>query len=145
MAFPSTLSPVWFVIFEGSLVSSLFAVWKFFTKELLFAISWSLPWVPVTPSESSLQHSIPLIFFLKFWFIKAYANGLTAELNMTAVWAMGIAEGASLMSEKSFKRCNTESAPQHIPKIALTATTIKVTRFRTFTTPYINRNTILSY
>ena len=58
---------------------------------------------------------------------------------------MGIAEGASLMSEKSFKRCNTESAPQHIPKIALTATTIKVTRFRTFTTPYINRNTILSY
>jgi len=58
---------------------------------------------------------------------------------------MGIAEEASLMDEKSSKRCNNESAPQHIPNIALTATTIKVTRFRTFTTPYINRNTILRY
>ena len=83
MAFPSTFSPVWFMVFEGSLVSSLFAAWKFFAKELVFAIS--LPWVSMTPNESGLQHSIPFIFFLKFWFIKAYANGLTAELNMTAV------------------------------------------------------------
>ena len=91
------------------------------------------------------MNSIPFIFFLNLWFIKAYANGLTAELNMTAVWAMGIAEEASLLDEKYFKTCNTESAPQHIPKIAVTATTIKVIRFRTFTTPYKNRNTILSY
>ena len=32
---------------------------------------------------------LSFFFFLNRWFIRAYANGLTAELNITAAWTMG--------------------------------------------------------
>lgn len=60
------------------------------------------------------------------------------------VWAMGIALELSLKEAKSCKMCTIASVIQQIPKMAVTVTTIKVTRFRTLNTPCVRKVMALS-
>ena len=96
---------------------------------------------PWTLGEADLeqQHIISFIFSLNRWFISAYANGLTAELNMIMVWPTEAAKGFS-SCERISKMWRILSVPQLITKMTLTVTTIKVTRFRTFNTPCEQRD-----
>ena len=96
---------------------------------------------PRTLGEADLeqQHIISFIFSLNRWFISAYANGLTAELNMIMVWPMEPAKRLSSFEPIS-KMWRILSVPQLITKMTLTVTTIKVTRFRTFNTPCEQRD-----
>ena len=92
--------------------------------------------------ELELQRIIPLIFSLNRWFISAYANGLTAKLNMSMVFPIGKTTELNLKEPISSKACSIKSVAQKIPKMALTVTTIKVTRFRTFNKPCVQRDAI---
>ena len=58
---------------------------------VLLGISISLEGRTVAADERALQNNISLIFTLNLSLIRAYANGFTAALNMSIVWAMGIA------------------------------------------------------
>ena len=85
---------------------------------------------------------ICLIFFLNLWFSRAYAKGLIAELNISNVCATGRAKGLSFTvpAACSSSRWSITSAPQEITRMALTVTTIKVTRFLNLNTPCIQNN-----
>ena len=85
------------------------------------------------------RHTIPFILSLNCLFIRAYKYGLTAELNSTAVLVMVSWTGPLLYDVKYIRTLSTVSVNQQIPYMALTATTINVTRFRTLRTPYVQR------
>ena len=93
--------------------------------------------------ERRLQN-ISIIFCLNRWFISAYANGFTAALNMIMVWAIGMARGPISYEITSAIKCITESIPQQIANITVTTTTINVTRFRTFRTPWQKKIALLN-
>ena len=98
-------------------------------------------WTPgAEPLE--LQHIIAFIFSLNRWLIRAYVNGLTAELNMTIVCAVGIAKGLSLYEPTSSKTWSIKSVPQQITKMAVIVTSINVTLFRTFNAPCVQSEVI---
>ena len=62
-------------------------------KKSIVSIGWMVMLFMLTSCGSlatltlkrKLQHIIPFIFSLNVWFMRAYANGFTAELNMTIV------------------------------------------------------------
>ena len=92
---------------------------------------------------TEMQQNIPFILSLKRWFIRAYANGLMAELTIIITWEMGIAIGPSLYEPMSSMTWSMESVPQETTNIALMITTVKVTRLRTFNTPCTREITTL--
>ena len=86
-------------------------------------------------NEVEPGNNILLIFSLKRSLIKAYTNGLTAELNMIMVCKMGNMKGLNSMLVVCWTMWRIESGSQVIPNMTLTLMTINVTRFRTFNTP----------
>ena len=90
----------------------------------------------VEPGNNTL-----LIFSLKRSLIKAYTNGLTAELNMIMVCKMGNMKGLNSMLVVCWTMWRIESGSQVIPNMTLTLMTINVTRFRTFNTPCEKKKT----
>ena len=85
------------------------------------------------------QHSNLFIFSLNLWLISAYTNGLTAQLNMMMVWTIGNMTGLNLRLVVSSTVWSITSGSQVIPNMALTVTIIKVTRFRTLSTPCVKK------
>ena len=80
------------------------------------------------------QHIIALILTLNCWLTRAYTNGLMAELNKTNVPVVTYDKSPpSYIEVNVVKMQLIESASQHTPKMTLTVTTIKVTRFLTLT------------
>lgn len=64
-------------------------------------------------------------------------NGLIAELNMIIVEAVAYVTSPKVwLGAKKPRKKVVESVSQETPKMTLTRITIKVTRFRTFITPY---------
>ena len=88
---------------------------------------------------AQLQHIVPFSSSRKFLLTKAYTNGLTAELNSTSKWITAYESWLILRDLKLSKLCAIMSGAQQIPNIAVTATPIKVTRFRTLRTPCVYR------
>ena len=86
------------------------------------------------------QQIIFLIFSLNCWFSRAYTNGLTAELNRIITSAMASRMAPMSSGMKYSKTYMSWPIPQQIPNMTVTATTIKVTRLRTFTTPCVLRH-----
>ena len=62
-------------------------------------------------------------------------NGLTAELNNTIMSTMVIWTKVMFRVVRNLNTYSIDSAPQQIANMTLTVTTVKVTRFRTFSTP----------
>ena len=91
-------------------------------------------------NEVEPGNKILLIFSLKRWLIKAYTNGLTAELNMIMICKMGNMKGLNSMLVVCTTMWRIESGSQVIPNMTLTLMTINVTRFRTFNTPCEKKN-----
>lgn len=85
-------------------------------------------------AERQRQHIIALILTLNWWLTRAYTNGLMAELNKTNVPVVTYDKSPpSYIEVNVVKMQLSESASQHTPKMTLTVTTIKVTRFLTLT------------
>ena len=85
------------------------------------------------------KHSNLFIFSLNRWLISAYTNGLTAQLNMMMVWTIVNMTGLNLKLVVSSTVWSITSGSQVIPNMALTVTIIKVTRFRTLSTPCVKK------
>ena len=62
-------------------------------------------------------------------------NGLIAELNNTIMSTMVIWTKVMFRVVRNLNTYSIDSAPQQIANMTLTVMTIKVTRFRTFSTP----------
>ena len=88
----------------------------------------------------SVQHIIAFIFSLKFWFISAYTNRLTAELRKFTV-RITVNTTLSLFSITTWA---ITSVSQQIPNNAVTVMTIKVTRFRIFRAPCVYKHPRMS-
>ena len=123
--------------------------------QLSFFFSYALGWVILLLTNSILcgwesvrrlvanklqqQHSNLFIFSLNRWLISAYTNGLTAQLNMMMVWTIENMTGLNLRLVVSSTVWSITSGSQVIPNMALTVTIIKVTRFRTLSTPCVKK------
>lgn len=112
--------------------------------ELVPRVGWvvvSASWLPGSgwTMAAKEQQIIFLILSLNWWFNRAYTNGLTAELNK--INTSGIAgKTAPMLSDMKNRRTYTSwLRPKQTPNMAVTTTTIKVTRFRTFITPCVWR------
>ena len=77
-----------------------------------------------------MQQIIFFSFSLNCWLNRAYTNGLTPELNSTIVSTMATTIGLISRDGRFLKTYSIDSAPQQIPNMVLTVTTIRVTRFR---------------
>ena len=116
--------------------------------ELVPRVGWvvvSASWLPGSgwTLAAKEQQIIFLILSLYWWFNRAYTNGLTAELNR--ITTSEVASKTALMASgmKYSRTYTSRSVPQQTPNMVVTTTTIKVTRFRTFSTPCVWRNTNL--
>ena len=107
--------------------------WMFRLANSMICVSESELFLDTNEVEPG--NNILLIFSLKRWLIKAYTNGLTAELNMIIVRKMENMKGLNSMLVVCLTMWRIESGSQVIPNMTLTLMTINVTRFRTFNTP----------
>lgn len=107
--------------------------WMFRLANSMLCVSESELFLDTNEVEPG--NNILLIFSLKRWLIKAYTNGLTAELNMIMICKMGNMKGLNSMLVVCTTMWRIESGSHVITNMTLTLMTINVTRFRTLNTP----------